>query len=102
MLYYILFVIIFALLVVVFYLIGHEKEREIKAGRHGAFWKREKIVVAYLKKHRFITNDIYQEITGVSDTQATRDLVKFVEASVISKAKGSTRGIKYKSLIKGK
>ena len=45
-----------------------------------------------------ITNDIYQELTKVSDSTATRDLEKLEELGLL-KQKGKTRGIYY-TLIK--
>lgn len=41
-----------------------------------------------------ITNDIYQELTGVSDATATRDLDKLEELGLLIQ-RGRTRGVYY-------
>ena len=46
------------------------------------------------KKRTKITNDIYQELTGVSDATATRDLDKLEELGLVVQ-KGKTRGVYY-------
>ena len=42
-----------------------------------------------------ITNDVYQKLTGVSDSTATRDLQKLVELGLLEK-EGVGRGIHYR------
>lgn len=46
------------------------------------------------KNNKKITNDIYQELTGVSDSTAARDLDKLVELDLLER-KGKTSGIYY-------
>lgn len=46
------------------------------------------------KKTKRITNDLWQEVTGVSDSTATRDLHKLVELGVLREA-GAGRAVHY-------
>lgn len=54
--------------------------------------------LAYFKEHKTrkrITNDIYQELAGVSHSTATRDLQKLEELGLLEQ-KGGGRGIYYR------
>ena len=52
------------------------------------------VIMEYLQENDSITNDIVQEITGVSDATATRYLDQ-LEASLAVTARGEGRGVRY-------
>ena len=58
--------------------------------------KRQRLVMEYLKRNREITNNEYQELTGVSDAQATRDLDKLEKQGIVEQIGDTGRGVRYK------
>ena len=57
---------------------------------------RKSQAVEYLQKHGEITNTEYRELTGVSDTQAVRDLDELEAEGKIEQIGDVGRGVVYK------
>ncbi len=58
--------------------------------------KRQRLVMDYLKKNREITNDEYQELTKVSDAQATRDLDELEKQGIVEQIGDTGKYVKYR------
>ena len=58
--------------------------------------KRQQSAVDYLKQNGEITNDEYQELTGVSDAQATRDLDELEKQGIVEQIGDTGRYVKYR------
>ena len=56
--------------------------------------ERQKKALNYIKENGFITNKIYQELNGCSDSTSKRDLVQLVSMNII-KAEGKGRNLRY-------
>lgn len=58
--------------------------------------KRRQKVLDYMKDNGEITNDKYEELTSISDAQATRDLEKLEEEGLIEQIGETGSGVKYR------
>jgi len=58
--------------------------------------KRRQLAVDYFNKNEEITNDQYQELTGVSDSQATRDLDELEEQGIVEQIGITGQSVKYR------
>jgi len=86
-----------AFLFAVLFVLWQRTHRIRKYHEENALSDRMEKAIHYFKKKKGrdkITNDIYQELTGVSDSTATRDLEKLEELGFLER-KGKTRGVYY-------
>ena len=73
----------------------YTRTRKIKKDENYKISDRVEQALTHLKTRKRITNDQYQELTGVSHATATRDLQKLEELGFLEQ-KGSGRGIYYR------
>lgn len=93
---FVIAILIIIISILVYFIIWQRKYFYKKLpGRPSGFMKRKEKALEYLMKNKKITNDIYQEITGISDSTATEDLDKLEKEGIIKQVGETGKGVYY-------